>query len=165
MKVYHLILVLTMGALTACSLAAQTPVLSSIEAPYPALQSQVRIAGGTYGPGAVPYGPAGTPLVLTGSNLGASGTVQFVAYKNGTVDPSYTTEATITQWNATMLFLTVPSGATSGLVTVTVEGKTSNGLPFIVTPGAYAGSCPAFPAQTQLQITTMAPLANRTAPP
>lgn len=154
MRVCHVILSSAVAVLIALPAAAQTPVLGSIEAPYPALQSQVRIAGGTYGPGAVPYGPAGTPLVLTGSSLGSSGTVQFVAYKNGAVDPSYTTDATVTQWNSTMLFLTVPSGATSGLVTVTVEGKASNGLPFIVTPGDYTGSCPAFPAQTQLQITT-----------
>ena len=52
------------------------------------------------------------------------------------------------------MFVSVPSGASSGLITVTTEGKTSNGLPFLVTPGQYAGSCPAQLPQNQLQITT-----------
>ena len=136
---------------------AQTPapVLGNIEAPYTPLQSSVKIAGTTWPAGVAAYGPVGTPLVLSGSNLGGNGTVQFVAYKNGTVDTSVSpVQATVTLWNQNMLILTVPSGAMSGLVTVTVEGQTSNGLPFLVTPGAYAGSCPAHPAGNQLQITT-----------
>jgi RHS repeat-associated protein len=120
-----------------------------------ALQSSAKIAGTQWGPGAVAYGAAGTPLVLTGSDLGGSGTVQFNAYKNGIPDTSVTpAQATVTMWTSNMLILTVPAGAYSGLVTVTVEGKTSNGLPFMVTPGSYAGTCPAGPSSTQLQITT-----------
>jgi hypothetical protein len=57
MKVHYVILGSMMAALAACPLAAQTPVLGGIEAPYPALQSPVHIAGGAYGPGAVTYGP------------------------------------------------------------------------------------------------------------
>jgi hypothetical protein len=43
----------------------------------------VRMAGGSYPAGAVTYGPAGTPLVLSGSDFGASGTVKFTPYRNG----------------------------------------------------------------------------------
>lgn len=73
MKVSHVILAGTMCVLAACKLAAQTPVLGSIEAPHPGFQSHVRIAGATYGPGAVPYGPAGAPLVLSGPDCGGLG--------------------------------------------------------------------------------------------
>lgn len=136
---------------------AQTlnPVLGNIQSPYNPLQGSVKIAGVNWGAGAVAYGPVGTPLVLSGSSLGGGGTVQFVPYKNGVVDTSVTpAQATVTLWTSTMLILTVPSGAMSGLVTVTVEGKTSNGLPFIVMPGSYSGSCPAGPTNSQLQIVT-----------
>ena len=68
-----------LAALMAAPLAAQTatpsPVLSSIESPYPAVQSAVHIAGGSYAPGAVSYGPAGTPLVISGKDFGGSGAV------------------------------------------------------------------------------------------
>jgi len=48
-------------------------------------------------------------------------------------------------WTSSMIFLYVPSGVHTGLVKVTTGGQTSNGLPFIVTPGTYSGSCPANP--------------------
>jgi len=59
------------------SAGAQTPlpVLGNIEAPYASIQSSVRIAGVTWGAGSVSYGPVGTPLVLSGSGFGGSGTV------------------------------------------------------------------------------------------
>jgi RHS repeat-associated protein len=136
---------------------AQTPapVLGNIEGPYAPIQSTVKIANTTWGAGSVAYGPSGAPLVISGSNLGGGGTVQFVPYKNGIVDTSVApVQATVTLWTSNMLILTVPSGALSGLITVTVGAKTSNGLPFLVTPGTYAASCPAGPASTQLQIVT-----------
>jgi RHS repeat-associated protein len=155
MKAWRWLLGGTVFALGVGATYAQTPVLSNIEAPYAALQSSVKIGGVTYGPGSVAYGPAGTPLVLTGSALGGSGTVQFIPYKSGVVDTSVTpAQATVTMWTSNMLILTVPAGAYSGLVTVTAEDKTSNGVPFMVTPGAYAGTCPGGPSSTQLQITT-----------
>jgi len=77
-----------LAALATIPLAAQTatpsPVLSSIEAPHPAVQNAVRIAGNSYARGAVPYGPAGTPLVISGKDFGGGGTVQFISYYNTT---------------------------------------------------------------------------------
>ena len=156
MKAWHRFIgwmVFAAGVGGAC---AQMPVLGSIEAPYPNLQGTVIIASTQWGPGTVAYGSVGTPLVLNGSDLGASGIVQFIAYKNGSVDPNVTpVQASVSMWSPTMLILSVPSNAYSGLVKVTTgEGKTSNPLPFMVTPGTYAGTCPIRPASNQLQITT-----------
>src|SRR5579863_6937454 len=86
--------------------AAQTPVLGSVEAPYANLQTAVRMAGQSYGPGAVGYGPAGTPLVLTGMNLGDTGTVEFIAYQNGVVDTNVSpVMASPTMWTSNMIFV------------------------------------------------------------
>jgi len=144
-------------AAVASALSAQAPVLGSVEAPYPALQNSqpIHLAGSTYNSGQVAYGPVGTPLVISGSSLGDEGEVWFVSYKNGTVDQNAgSVHAVVTLWTPTSLILSVPSGAESGLVMVVTNGKTSNGLPFLVMPGAYSGSCPAAPAQNQLQIQT-----------
>ena len=134
-------------------LAAQQPSLGSIEAPYPKIQSTVHVAGGTYGPGAVAYGQVGAPLLLTGSNFGSSGTVQFLGYMNGAADGKNAT-ATVTLWTPTLLILSVPSNAVTGLVKVTTSGGTSNGLPFIITQGSYAPSCPFVPDDSDFQIVT-----------
>jgi RHS repeat-associated protein len=151
MKVRGAWLGCAMAFLGVCRMAAQTPSLSEIEAPYPAVQSAVKIGTVSYAKGAVAYGPAGTPLVLSGKNFGESvGTVLFPGAAAGS-----TVAAKVTDWSPTILFLTVPSGAVTGLVTVTSGGATSNSRPFIVTNGAYAGSmCPAFPPKGQLSIST-----------
>jgi RHS repeat-associated protein len=113
------------------------------------------MAGNTYGSGTVAYGPAGTPLVLSGSGLGDNGAVWFFAYKNGALDTNTPpSQAVVTLWTASQIFLKVPSGAVSGLVQVIAGDKASNGLPFMVTAGTYTASCPAGPAPSQLQITT-----------
>jgi hypothetical protein len=141
----------------AASLAAQTPVLSGLSAPYPALQNTqpIHLAGNSYVGGQVAYGPVGTPLVLSGSNLGNSGEVWFVPYKNGAVDKNATSaQANVTLWTPTSLIFSVPSEAMSGLVFVITNGTSSNGLPFIVMPGVYSGICPVVPISTQLQIET-----------
>jgi RHS repeat-associated protein len=143
----------------ASAAVAQTvrPVLSNIEAPYGAIQNTVQLAGRSWGPGAVAYGPVGTPLVVTGANLGTGGTVQFISYKNGAVNALVLpVQATVTLWASNMLILTIPPGAVTGVVSVTVNGTTSNGLPFVVTPGSYSASCPAMPPKNQLQITSSA---------
>jgi RHS repeat-associated protein len=152
MRVCQLFLGSMVTVLAASSMAAQTPVLGEIETPYPALKSHVRIAGQTFPSGVAAYGPAGTPLTLSGSGFGASGIVQFTPYTNGVAGTPV--QASVATWNSTVLFVTVPTGATSGLVTVSTGGQASNGLPFVVTPGQYAGSCPASPPNSQLEVVT-----------
>ena len=69
-------------------------------------------------------GGVGTAVTISGTNFGAtqgSSTVTF----NGTA-------ATVTGWNATSIGVTVPSGATTGNVVVTVAGLASNGVSFTV---------------------------------
>lgn len=142
-------------AIAASSAAGQSPILSSLQAPYPAVQSQVNMAGNTYGPGAVTYGPVGTPLVLLGSGFGDHGAVWFIAYKNRAVDTnSQPVQAIVTSWTPSQVSFKVPPGAVTGLVEVVVGDKASNGLPFIVTQGIYSGSCPVGPSASQLRITT-----------
>lgn len=139
----------------AASLAAQAPVLSSIEAPYSPVQAQVQMAGKTYPSGTVAYGAAGTPLVLSGSGLGDNGVVWFIPYKNGVLDTNTPpAQGVVTLWTAGQIFVKVPSGAVTGLVEVLTADNITNGLPFVVTQGTYSNSCPAGPSGGQLQITT-----------
>ena len=153
MKPYLIAVGSILIAAAALPLAAQVPSLGSIEAPYPAIQTTVHVAGGTYVPGAVAYGQVGAPLVLTGSNFGTTGTVQFLGYMNGAPDGRSAT-ASVSLWTSTMLILTVPSGAFTGLVKVTTSGGTSNGLPFIITPGSYPSICPVAPDDSDFQVVT-----------
>jgi RHS repeat-associated protein len=139
----------------ASSVVAQAPVLSTIQAPYAPVQSQVQMAGKTYASGTVAYGAVGTPLVLSGSGLGDNGVVWFIPYKNGTLDTNTpAVQGVVTLWTASQIFLKVPSGAVSGLVEVLTADSISNGLPFVVTQDTYSNSCPAGPSPSQLQITT-----------
>ena len=73
----------------------------------------------------VTSGPVGTSVTITGTNFGTStgNNVKF----NGTT-------ATTTSWNSTTIVTTVPSGATTGNVVVTVSGVASNGKSFTVVP-------------------------------
>jgi hypothetical protein len=57
MKAWRGLLAATVFAVGVGAAFAQVPVLGGIEAPYAPLQSTVKIAGDTYGPGAVSYGP------------------------------------------------------------------------------------------------------------
>jgi RHS repeat-associated protein len=71
-------------------------------------------------------GPVGAAVTVTGSNFGStqgSGTVNF----NGTA-------ATVTNWGAASIHVTVPSGATTGNVVVFASGVNSNGSSFTVLP-------------------------------
>jgi RHS repeat-associated protein len=70
-----------------------------------------------------PSGPVGTPITITGTNFGSTGTVTF----NGTT-------ASPSNWNGTTIVVPVPAGATSGNVVVTVNGAASNGVAFTVLP-------------------------------
>jgi len=75
-------------------------------------------------------GSVGSPLTITGANFGSSGTITF----NGSV-------AAVTSWSATNIATSVPSGASTGNVVVTVNGVVSNGMPFTVNNGG-SGQCP-----------------------
>src|SRR5947207_9490387 len=70
--------------------------------------------------------PSGTLFPYTTlfrSNLGTAGTVTF----NGTA-------AATTSWSATSIVTSVPAGAATGNVEVTMGGIASNGVTFTVTP-------------------------------
>jgi RHS repeat-associated protein len=68
-------------------------------------------------------GAVGASVTITGTNFGTTqDTVKF----NGT------TATTITSWGATSIVATVPTGATTGNVVVTVSGVASNGKTFTV---------------------------------
>ena len=67
-------------------------------------------------------GPVDTEVTIHGSNFGTSGTVTF----NGT-------SASTSSWAVDEIETTVPSGATSGLVVVTVGNQSSAGVTFTVT--------------------------------
>ena len=83
-------------------------------------------------------GPVGTAVTIAGANFGSTGTVTF----NGTV-------ATTTNWSATSIATSVPTGATTGNVVVTVGGVASNGVSFTVTSSSGSG-----PAITSLNPTS-----------
>lgn len=65
------------------------------------------------------HGPVGTPVTITGEHFGASQDSSTVTF-NGI-------EATnITVWSDTQIVAVVPTGATTGPVVVTVDGRASN---------------------------------------
>ena len=69
-------------------------------------------------------GAVGTSVTITGANFGATQGTSTVTF-NGSL-------ATPTSWSATNIAVTVPSGATTGNVVVTVSGVGSNGVNFNV---------------------------------
>ena len=78
------------------------------------------------------WGEIDSPVTITGTNFGStqgSSTVTF----NGTA-------ATPTSWSATSIATTVPDGATTGNVVVTVSSVGSNGVNFTVSSGGGSDS-------------------------
>jgi Putative Ig domain/IPT/TIG domain len=71
-------------------------------------------------------GPAGTSITITGTNFGATQGTSTVTF-NGIA------AAAASAWSATSITLSVPAGATTGNVVVTVFGTASNGSAFTVT--------------------------------
>jgi hypothetical protein len=69
-------------------------------------------------------GPVGTTVTLTGRSWGARQNASVVRF-NGSA-------ATVTAWSTTSITVTVPVGATTGAVTVTVNGTPTNGMTFTV---------------------------------
>src|SRR2546430_1802793 len=74
-------------------------------------------------------GPVGAAVTITGTNFGASqGSSSVTFYNNQT--------ATVTSWSATSIVVSVPAGASTGSVVVSVGGVASNGVSFTVTTGS-----------------------------
>jgi hypothetical protein len=69
-------------------------------------------------------GPVGTPVAIAGSGFGVSQGTSTVSFNSVTASP--------TSWSDTSISVPVPSGATTGNVTVTVGGTASNGVTFTV---------------------------------
>jgi RHS repeat-associated protein len=82
-------------------------------------------------------GAVGATVTITGTNFGSSQGTSTVKF-NGTT-------ATATSWGTTSIVVTVPTGATSGNVVVTVSNHASNGSAFTVVPA---------PSISSLSITT-----------
>jgi hypothetical protein len=82
-------------------------------------------------------GAVGAAVTITGTTFGASQGTSTVKF-NGTT-------ASVTSWSATSIAVTVPSGATTGNVVVSVGGVNSNGSSFTVVSA---------PSITSLSITT-----------
>jgi IPT/TIG domain/Family of unknown function (DUF6298)/Putative collagen-binding domain of a collagenase len=69
-------------------------------------------------------GPIGSAVTVTGSNFGGSQGSSRVTFNGAS--------ATATSWGSTTISTTVPAGANTGNVVVTVAGASSNGMPFTV---------------------------------
>jgi hypothetical protein len=67
-------------------------------------------------------GAVGTAVTISGTNFGAAQGSSTVTFNR--------VAATATSWSATSIAVTVPSGATTGNVVVTVAGQASNGVSF-----------------------------------
>ena len=70
-------------------------------------------------------GAVAAPVTIAGTNFGTTQGTSTVTF-NGTA-------ATPTSWSATSIAASVPAGATTGNVVVTVGGQASNGVTFTVT--------------------------------
>jgi len=70
-------------------------------------------------------GAVGASVTITGTSFGSTQGTSTVKF-NGT------TASTIGSWSATSIIATVPTGATTGSVVVTVSGAASNGVSFTV---------------------------------
>jgi hypothetical protein len=78
-------------------------------------------------------GQIGAVVTVTGTNFGATQGTSTVKLNGTTATPSF--------WSNTAITATVPSGATTGNIIVTVASQASNGVWFsVVAPGTIAGS-------------------------
>ncbi|HZR27621.1 MAG TPA: IPT/TIG domain-containing protein [Terriglobales bacterium] len=76
-------------------------------------------------------GLPGTQVALTGSNFGATQGLSTVTFSSTTYGA---VQAPVTAWSDTSINVTVPDGAATGVVFVTVNGTPSNTVPFTVPP-------------------------------
>ncbi len=93
--------------------AAEVHAASGIITPPPSLTSLSPVTGAV-----------GSTVILTGLNFGATPGTSIVQFNGVT--------ATSTSWSATSIAVTVPVGAVTGNVVVTVGGIVSNGILFTV---------------------------------
>jgi N-acetylneuraminic acid mutarotase len=95
-------------------------------------------------------GAVGTSVTIMGTSFGATQGTSTVTLNNASVP--------VTTWNDTQIVVTVPSGATTGNVVVTVNGVASNGVSFVVQPGSFVATTGQMGAsrygQTATQLTT-----------
>jgi hypothetical protein len=78
-------------------------------------------------------GPPGTPVVITGTNFGSlQGIVSFAGGAQGS----------ISSWNTGSAMTTVPIGASTGTIALSVEGGVAYSETFTVTPGIASVSPP-----------------------
>jgi YD repeat-containing protein len=77
-------------------------------------------------------GPVGQSVTIAGTNFGATQGTSVVTFNGVT--------ASVTGWSNTSIGVTVPAGATTGPVVVTVNGHASNGLTFTITTGQPTSS-------------------------
>ena len=71
-------------------------------------------------------GPVGASITITGLNFGALQGASTLTFGGAAATP--------TSWSDTSINAPVPSGATTGVVIVTVNNVASNGVPFTITP-------------------------------
>jgi hypothetical protein len=76
-------------------------------------------------------GPVGTVVTINGTNFGATQGTSTITFKGTTAAP--------TSWSATRIVVSIPAGATSGNVVVTVGGLGSPAVPFLINPGVPTG--------------------------
>src|SRR5207253_1447022 len=74
-------------------------------------------------------GLAGQPVTVTGSDFGATQGSSGVTFNGVPASPS--------AWSNTSIQTTVPAGATSGAVVVTVSGQASNSVAFTVNSSTF----------------------------
>ena len=80
-------------------------------------------------------GPVGSSVTITGANFGSTQGTSTVTFNGASATP--------TSWSATNIVVSVPAGATTGNVLVTIAGVASNGLAFTVGPDATPPTAPA----------------------
>ena len=106
--------------------------LGSANSPYTGYFDNVSVSSTTLAPPVITglsatTGPVGTQVVMSGSGFGASQSGSTVVLNDAPV--------TINSWSATSITVTIPTGATSGLMSVLVAPsmESSNGVAFTVT--------------------------------
>src|SRR5437667_44088 len=116
-----------------------TPSPAPAPPPAPAIRGYTTTAGSALS-SAVPD----TVVVITGANLGNSGTVKF----NGI-------QASVTNWTSTAITVTVPAASSypsAGLVTVTTGSQTATGPTFTTTAPATVSTGSTAPASGAIDV-------------